>query len=207
MRHRYAVIYADPPWRYRNKRHGHGGAEDHYQTMALDEIKALPVPAADDCALFLWATMPLLQQAFEVIEAWGFKYKTTAFCWVKENKSGVGHVTGLGYWTRSNAEVCLLAIRGRPHPVSHRVHSVVLAPRGRHSEKPEEVRHRIVQLMGNVPRLEMFARTRASGWDAWGNEVAGSIELPPSTANSIVGFPTPRKGVSEGTPGRIQCAV
>lgn len=206
MRRRYAVIYADPPWRYRNKRLGHGGAEDHYPTMALDEIKVLPVPAAPDCALFLWATMPLLQQAFEVIDAWGFTYKTTAFCWVKENKSGIGYVTGLGYWTRSNAEVCLLATRGRLQPVSHRVHSVVLAPRGRHSEKPAEVRSRIVELMGNVPRLEMFARTRAPGWDAWGNEVAGSIELPTSTASSIVQFPVRRKGLSEVRTRRVQCA-
>lgn len=178
MSRRYAVIYADPPWRYSSKHHGFGGAEDHYETMALDDIKAIVVPAADDCALFLWATMPLLQQAFKVIEDWGFKYKTTAFCWVKQNKSGVGLVTGLGYWTRSNVEVCLLATRGRPQPVSHRVHSVVTSPRRRHSEKPDEVRERIVELMGNVPRLEMFARTRTPGWDTWGNEVKNSIELP-----------------------------
>ena len=177
---RYAVIYADPPWRYRNKRLGHGGAEDHYPTMALAEIKALRVPAATDCALFLWATMPLLQQAFEVIDAWGFTYKTTAFCWVKQNKSGIGYVTGLGYWTRSNAELCLLATRGRPQPISHRVRSVVHTPRGRHSEKPAEVRNRIVELMGNVPRLEMFARSHTPGWDVWGNEVRSRINLSPT---------------------------
>lgn len=114
---RYAVIYADPPWRYSSKHHGYGGAEDHYSTMALDDIKAIRVPASDDCALFLWATMPLLQQAFEVMNGWGFKYKTTAFCWVKQNRSGEGLVTGLGYWTRSNVEICLLATRGRPRPV------------------------------------------------------------------------------------------
>jgi N6-adenosine-specific RNA methylase IME4 len=115
---RYAVIYADPPWRYSSKHHGHGGAEDHYSTMALSDIKAICVPASEDCALFLWATMPLLPQAFEVIESWGFRYKTTAFCWVKQNPSGVGLVTGLGHWTRSNVEVCLLATRGRPRPRS-----------------------------------------------------------------------------------------
>jgi site-specific DNA-methyltransferase (adenine-specific) len=173
----YAVIYADPPWRYTQQLHGHGGAEDHYPTMALEDIKAIRVPASDDCALFLWATMPLLRQAFEVIEARGFKYKTTAFCWVKQTKSGDGFVTGLGSWTRSNAEVCLLATRGRPRPVSHRVHSVVITPRRRHSQKPDEVRERIVELMGNLPRLEMFARSRTPGWDVWGNEVKNSIEL------------------------------
>jgi site-specific DNA-methyltransferase (adenine-specific) len=176
---RYAVIYADPPWRYSSKHHGFGGAEDHYSTMALEDIKAIRVPASDDCALFLWATMPLLQQAFEVIDGWGFKYKTTAFGWVKQNKSGAGLVTGLGYWTRSNVEVCLLATRGRPRPKSHGVHSVVVAPRRRHSQKPDEVRDRIVELMGNVTRLEMFARTRTPGWDVWGNEVKGAIELSP----------------------------
>lgn len=175
---RYAVIYADPPWRYSSKHHGYGGAEDHYSTMALDDIKAIRVPASDDCALFLWATMPLLQQAFEVMNGWGFKYKTTAFCWVKQNRSGEGLVTGLGYWTRSNVEICLLATRGRPRPRSHSVHSVVVAPRRRHSQKPDEVRNRIVELMGNVPRLEMFARTRTPGWDVWGNEVRGSIDIP-----------------------------
>jgi N6-adenosine-specific RNA methylase IME4 len=177
MSRRYAVVYADPPWRYSSKHHGYGGAEDHYPTMDLDDIRAIPVPAADDCALFMWATMPLLRHAFEVVEAWGFKYKTTAFCWVKQNKSGIGLVTGLGYWTRSNVEVCLLATRGRPRPISHRVHSVVVSPRGRHSQKPDEVRRRIVELMGQVPRLEMFARVRTPGWDAWGNEIHNSIEL------------------------------
>jgi Transcriptional activator, adenine-specific DNA methyltransferase len=177
MRRRYALVYADPPWRYNSKHHGYGGAEDHYPTMALEDIKAIRVPAADDCALFLWATMPLLRQAFEVIDAWGFKYKTTAFCWLKQTKSGVGLVTGLGSWTRSNAEVCLLATRGRPRPVSHRVHSVVLSPRRRHSQKPDEVRERIVELMGNVPRLEMFARVRTPGCDTWGNEVKNSVEI------------------------------
>lgn len=184
---RYAVIYADPPWRYNSKHHGHGGAEDHYPTMALQDIKAIRVPASDDCALFLWATMPLLKQAFEVIKAWGFKYKTTAFCWVKQAKSGDGFVTGLGSWTRSNAEVCLLATRGRPRPVSHRVHSVVFTPRRRHSQKPDEVRERIVELMGNVPRLEMFARSRTPGWDVWGNEVKNSIELKAPQQDDVRG--------------------
>lgn len=171
----YSVIYADPPWRYRNKRHGYGGAEDHYPTMALADIKALRVPAANDSALFMWATMPMLAQALEVIDAWGFEFRTTAFCWIKVSQSGDRLVTGLGHWTRSNSELCLLGVRGRPRPVSSRVHSVVIHPRGRHSEKPAEVRERIVALMGNVPRLEMFARTRTPGWDTWGNEVRNSV--------------------------------
>ena len=159
---RYAVIYADPPWRYSDKRHGFGGAEDHYSTMALEDIKAIAVPAMDDCALFMWATMPLLPQAFEVLGAWGFKFKTSAFTWVKQNKSGVGFVTGLGFWTRSNTELCLLATRGRPRPVSHRVHSVVVAPRTRHSQKPDEVRRRIVELLGRRGPAQLCKLLRLS---------------------------------------------
>lgn len=177
MSRRYAVIYADPPWRYRSRHRGYGGAEDHYRTLALEDIKAIPLPAADDCALFLWATMPFVREALEVVVAWRFAYKTTAFTWVKLNPSGRGLATGLGYWTRANAELCLLATRGRPRPVSHRVHSVVISPRGRHSQKPNEVRRRIVDLMGNVPRLEMFARSRTPGWDVWGKEVRNSVDL------------------------------
>ena len=167
---RYSVIYADPPWRYRSKNRGRGGAEDHYPTMAVEEIKAVRLPAAQDCALFLWATMPLLPDALAVIKAWGFTYRTVAFCWVKQNMSGPGLFTGLGAWTRANSELCLLATRGRPHRLSRRVHSVVISPRQRHSQKPDEVRRRIVDLMGDVPRLEMFARTQARGWDVWGDE-------------------------------------
>ncbi len=175
-RRKYAVVYADPPWRYGGAFFGRA-IEDHYPTMPLQKIKALDVPAADDCVLLLWATLPLLRQAFEVIDAWGFTYKTVAFTWIKQNKSGNGLFMGLGWWTRANAELCLLATRGRPKPVSHSVHSVVISPRRRHSQKPDEVRERIVELVGNVPRLEMFARNGTPGWDVWGNEVKNSVEI------------------------------
>jgi N6-adenosine-specific RNA methylase IME4 len=174
---RYSVIYADPPWRYRDQHRGHGGAADHYQTASLDELKRLEVPAAENAALFLWATMPLLPQAVGLVESWGFRYTTTAFCWVKLNPKSPGLATGLGAWTRSNAELCLLGIRGHPRRMSRRVHSVVIAPRARHSEKPAEVRRRIVELFGDVSRLELFARSHAPGWDVWGDEVASSISL------------------------------
>ena len=193
----YGVIYADPPWCYRDKRRGRGGAEDHYGTMDLEDIKAIRVPAADDCALFLWATCPLLPQAFDVIDAWGFTYRTVGFAWTKLNPTGVGLSVGLGYWTRSNTEVCLLAVRGRPRPVSHRVHSVVISPRRRHSEKPDEVRERIVALMGNVPRLEMFVRTREPGWDAFGNEVAGPITVERRLVGPLTHVPVRPRGRRE----------
>lgn len=169
---KYAIIYADPPWSYRNKG-TRAAADRHYSTMSIEDIKALPVAdiAAEDCVLFLWATFPMLREALETIEAWGFEYKTAAFVWVKQNRLSPGWFWGLGNWTRSNAEVCLLAVKGRPQRVSAAVHSIIEAPVGKHSEKPKEVRKRIVELMGDVPRIELFARERVPGWDAWGDEV------------------------------------
>ena len=119
----------------------------------------------------MWATFPMLKEALDVIEAWGFTYKTVAFNWVKQNKSGEGLFMGLGNWTRSNSEICLLAVKGKPKRVSAGVRSVVLSPLQRHSQKPAEVRDKIVELMGDLPRIELFARETAPGWDAWGNEI------------------------------------
>lgn len=179
---RFQIIYVDAPWQYRN-RTIRGGAEHHYPTMTLDQVRTLRVGdlAAPDCALFSWATWPMLREAFEVIEAWGFIYKTCAFDWVKLTKDGTKPATGLGHYTRSNSEPCLLATRGRPMRVDAGVSQIildeslqqetVLAPRGEHSAKPPEVRERIVRLMGDVPRIELFARERVPGWHAWGNEL------------------------------------
>lgn len=112
----------------------------------------------------------MLREALDLIEAWGFQYKTIAFNWIKQNKSGNGLFWGLGNYTRSNSEICLLATKGKPKRVSAAVHSVVISPIERHSKKPDEVRDRIVELMGDLPRIELFARSGADGWDCWGNE-------------------------------------
>lgn len=178
---KYKVILADPPWAFRawsNKGMGRS-AEQHYPTMGLEDIKALPVAdlAAEDCVLFLWATFPMLKEALEVIDTWGFTYKTVAFTWVKENRKSPGLFWGLGYWTRANAEVCLLATRGSPKRQSAAVHQVILSPVERHSKKPDEVQERIVTLMGDVSRVELFARQETPGWDVWGNEVECSPGL------------------------------
>lgn len=180
---KFAVIYADPPWSYNNKG-TRAAADKHYGTMSIADIKQLPVGdtgggiAADDCVLFIWATFPMLREAFEVIEAWGFTYKTVAFNWVKLNKSGAGLFWGLGNWTRSNSEICLLATKGKPKRISASVHSVIETPVQRHSQKPAEARERIEALMGDVPKIELFARNTAPGWASWGNEVpdAGAEE-------------------------------
>ena len=120
---KYKIIYADPPWRYDQKRL-QGTAEKHYATMNINDICALPVTdlADKDCALFLWATFPMLPEALKLIKAWGFEYKTVAFVWLKQNKKSPSWFYGLGFWTRGNAEVCLLAKRGKPKrssPVYH----------------------------------------------------------------------------------------
>lgn len=171
---KYNIIYADPPWRYsdqKNKDPKMGGIT--YPTMPLSEICALPVKniTEKDSALFLWVTMPMLREGLEVIKAWGFEYKTCAFCWVKQNPKTDGIYSGLGHWTNGNAELCLFAKRGKPKRQAKNVKQIVLSHRERHSKKPDEVRGRIVALMGDLPRIELFAREEKTGWDCWGNEV------------------------------------
>ena len=148
--------------------------------MTLDEICRLDIAslAAKDCVLFLWATFPKLREALQVIKSWGFQYKTIAFLWLKQNRSGHGWFYGLGFWTRGNAEICLLATKGNPHRKSNKVHQFIISPLIRHSQKPNEAREKIVALMGDVPRIELFAREKAPGWDVWGNEVESDIVMP-----------------------------
>ena len=176
---KYQVIYADPPLAYRVwRKKGTGrSAESHYPTMSIEEIADLPVNelADENCALFLWVTFPLLKEIWKVIDAWGFTYKSVAFVWIKQNKKADSLFWGMGYWTRANAEICILATKGSPKRYSKRVHQVIVSHIEEHSKKPEEARRRIEQLMGDVPRIELFARRETPGWDVWGNEVACSL--------------------------------
>jgi N6-adenosine-specific RNA methylase IME4 len=178
---RYNIIYADPPWAYNYsiKSTKCGTAASHYQTMQNADICALPVSqlASDDAILFLWATLPKLIEALEVVKAWGFNYKTTAFVWIKQNRIADSLYMGLGFWTRSNAEICLLATRGHIKRQSKQVLQVIVSHIEQHSKKPDEARSRIVELVGDLPRIELFARERTAGWDVWGNEVDSSIDL------------------------------
>lgn len=177
---KYNIIYADPPWNYDDKSKHRGGAERHYGTMTVSELMNMDVNsvAAEDCVLLLWATFPNLPAALSVIEAWGFKYKTIGFNWVKRNKIADSWFWGMGNWTRSNSEVCLLAVKGNPKRVAKNIHSVLDSRISKHSKKPDIVREKIVDLCGDLPRLEMFARQAAEGWDAFGNEVSGSVDIP-----------------------------
>lgn len=174
----YEIILADPPWRYAQKGL-QGAAEHHYPTMSIGELCSLPVNrfAAPDCALFLWSTFPQLPEALRLIRAWGFTYKTVAFVWLKQNRKSLSWFYGLGFWTRGNAEVCLLATKGHPKRKRADIHQFIISPIEAHSKKPDEAREKIVALMGDLPRLELFARQRVPGWDAWGNEVEPSPGL------------------------------
>lgn len=178
---KFSVILVDPPWAFKTySAKGMGrSAEKHYPTMTLREIEALRVDeiAEKDCVLLIWATMPMLPHAMKVIEAWGFKFKTVAFTWMKQRKNAPPMFTeqanimqGMGYWTRSNCELCLLATRGKPKRKSKKVKQAILAPVREHSRKPEEIYRRVEELLaGNY--VELFARARRPGWQSWGNQL------------------------------------
>ncbi len=173
---KYNIIYADPPWSYKawsGKGKEKKTAENHYACMKKEDIQELPIQniCADDCVLFLWVTFPCLEEGLELIKKWGFTYKTCGFTWVKRNKVSDSWFWGLGYWTRTNAEICLLATKGQPKRVSKSVHQICDGRIREHSRKPDEIRDRIVELCGNLPRIELFARQKVDGWDCWGNEV------------------------------------
>lgn len=178
---KYNIIYADPPWQYKvySKKGLGRSAESHYPTMSLEDIKALPVGnlAEKDCTLFMWTTMPLLFDCFSVLSSWGFQYKTVAFVWIKLNKKSDTLFWGMGHWTRANAELCILATKGHPKRISAKVHQVIMSRIEEHSKKPGETRNRIVELIGDLPRVELFARTKTDGWDTWGNEVECDINM------------------------------
>ena len=175
---KYSIVYADPPWSYSDK-NCNGATGSHYKTMTLDDIKNLKVKeiSKDDSVLFLWATYPMLKEALEVGEAWGFKYKTIAFQWIKLNRKNGKPFFGLGRWTRGNSECCLLFTKGKPKRVSSSVFQLIQTPIEKHSRKPNITRDRIVELMGGVDRIELFAREKVEGWDSWGNEIQSDISL------------------------------
>lgn len=176
---KYQIIYADPPWSYNDKMSGHSFSLDHeYETQSKDWICKLPVKniCSDDCVLFLWAVSPQIPEALDVMRCWGFKFVTIAFVWSKNHKSGK-KVKNLGRWTMGNVEICLLGRMGKPKRICKNIYQLVEAERTFHSKKPNEVRDRIVKLMGDIPRVELFARENHDGWDVFGNECENSISL------------------------------
>lgn len=176
----YGAIYADPPWLF--KVWGPNSQDSRnapYQTADVTEIADLPVRklAAPDCVLFMWISWPLMPDALALIDAWGFTYKTCAFSWIKAHAGQIEMFrddtdvqVGLGYWTRANSEVCLLATRGKPKRLDAGVRQGIIEPRRQHSRKPDLIYGRIERLVAG-PYCELFARTTRPGWDSWGNEV------------------------------------
>lgn len=169
---KYNIIYADPPWSYKDKK-CNGACEFHYNTMKINDICNLPIKniADNNCVLFLWVTYPMLREGLKLMQKWGFTYKTIGFQWIKQNKSGNGFFFGLGRWTRGNTECCLIATKGKPKRINNSVSQLIFQPLEKHSKKPDLVRNRITELMGDLPRIELFARQYSEGWDCWGNEV------------------------------------
>lgn len=182
---KYQVIYADPPWKYGSKHYQDGGRDfnplhKYYESMDLSKIKELPVDkiSAKDSALFMWVTDSHLPQGIEVLTAWGFRYVTIAFVWVKQYKSG-NFCYNFAPWTLKSSEICLLGIKGQmgKHKKMNNVKQLVVAERTEHSTKPQVIRERINSLFGDLPRIELFAREKVNGWDSWGNEVESDIKL------------------------------
>jgi N6-adenosine-specific RNA methylase IME4 len=177
----YGAILADPPWGFKTwsgpeKKVASRGTVAPYKTMEMDAIQKLPVAdlAAEDCALFIWFVWPTLPDALRLIEGWGFEYKTCGFCWMKADQYRLFALEedvrmGLGYWTRSNTEACILATRGSPKRRDNRIRQGIIEPIREHSRKPDCVHERIERLVSG-PYLELFARQRREGWDCWGNE-------------------------------------
>ena len=180
----YQIVYADPPWQYGDKLQHHGGSADsHYDTMPIEDICNLQIngkPVKDitdeNCFLFLWGTWAFLPEALRVIESWGFTYKTSAFVWLKTYTSGKD-VFGMGNYTRGNTEYVLLGVKGKPKRNSKFVSQIIKTTIKEHSKKPDIVRSKIIQLCGDLPRLEIFARTKIHGWDTFGNDE--KLELEP----------------------------
>lgn len=173
---KYNIIYADPPWEYKESGSGSRVVKAHYATMTIEEIKQMPIEKISDekSILFMWVTFPRLEQGMEVIKAWGYQYYGLGFDWVKTSKNG-NPSWGMGYYTRQNTEICLIGVKKdkskRIKPLVRNILSVIHSERREHSRKPDEIRDKIVQICGDLPRIELFARQHAIGWDCWGNEV------------------------------------
>jgi len=184
---KYNIIYADPAWSIQTTSQVPSGRPNSrpYVAMRMVDIYDLPVKdiADKDCVLLLWATAPLIPEALFTMKAWGFEYKTIAFTWVKRNKKADSWFWGMGWWTRSNPEYCLLGVKGDPKRVEKNIHSIIDTKIEGHSKKPEIMYEKIVALCGDLPRVELFARNTKDGWDCWGNEVESNVNLETSANN------------------------
>ena len=169
---KYKIIYADLPLTYDDKAlAGNRGAGCKYDLMTDEELLNLPVDtiADDDCILFLWATFPKIQLCLDCIKSWDFEYKTVAFTWIKKNYNGTNFM-GMGRWTRANSEIVLLATKGKPKRLNAGISQIIETIPKEHSRKPDIIRKKILELVGDLPRIELFPRTLVHGWDVFGND-------------------------------------
>jgi len=173
---KYGIIYADPPWQYWEG--GYKNQSQHYGTLTdyvianLTDKKGRSVIdlAANNCILFLWTTFPVLPTALSIINKWGFTYATCGFVWVKSKKDRTGFAFGCGSWTRANVELCLIGTKGSLKRKDKSISQIIYEPKAEHSKKPPIVRNKIIQLVGDLPRIELFARQKTKGWQIWGSE-------------------------------------
>jgi N6-adenosine-specific RNA methylase IME4 len=209
----FGAILADPPWNFSAwaSPYSKGTAQLHYRTMNDADIYEMPIAemAAENCVLFLWACWPKIKEAFQTIDAWGFTFKTCAFCWLKADATQIQMFEDeivpdmlLGYWTRSNSEVCLLAIRGKPKRINADVRQGIIAPRREHSRKPDGVHERIERLVAG-PYLELFARQKRPGWTVWGNE---TDKFPQERTDGSTAQPRSSGGNPRENPQEPNCA-
>lgn len=178
---KYKIIYADPPWEYWAG--GEKNATQHYDCMKIEDIYQLPVKTIsdNDSVLCMWATWPILPEAIKVIESWGFEYSTCLFVWVKTNKVTNSWFWGCGNYTRANSEFVLLGRKGKAvERKSKSINQIITAPFTQHSKKPNIIRNKIIELFGDLPRIELFSRTKIHGWDTWGNDA--KLQLQPLEA-------------------------
>lgn len=173
---RYSIIYIDPPWNYKDKG-CNGNCNQYYNTLTLEDLKLFPIPEIADTnsVLFIWITYPMIPEGLELIKSWGFIYKTIGFQWIKENKHNKQFFIGTGHWTRSNSEACFIATKGKISALNHNIHQIIKSPITKHSEKPTIIYKKIVELMGDIPRIEIFARKEVYGWDCFGNQIKTNI--------------------------------
>lgn len=186
---KYNIIYADPAWSYYNDSTAKkdctttkGMTRPPYSVMSSKEIMDLNVKdiSADNSILFIWTTDYHLEKCMQVINAWGFTYKTVGFAWAKKTKTGKPVCFMGAYTMKSGIELCLLATKGKDaHKLvkKHNIRALVESQREQHSKKPNEIRNRIVELLGDIPRVELFAREKTDGWDIWGNELNNDIDI------------------------------
>lgn len=177
---KYNIIYADPAWGdcySSGLKNARGVCRNHYNVMKTTDIQELPIKniKTDDSICFMWTTFPSMQIALDVMKSWGFRYVTVGFTWIKKNKKTDTLFWGMGQYTRANAEVCIIGVsknfKATKQIKTHKIHSIIESPIEEHSKKPDIVRDKIIELLGDLPRIELFARQSADGWDCWGNEV------------------------------------